>query len=76
MGRHQARIIAEDRPTCGEYPVETYDAALYRCPSFTASPDTAAPADRVIPLVRAAAPFPRTLRWICGTVDNLQLQDS
>jgi hypothetical protein len=41
------------RLTCGEYPVDAYEIELYSCPSFTASPDTAASARRVIPVVPA-----------------------
>jgi hypothetical protein len=56
QGRSSCRIYGTrlwTRLTCGKYPVDAEEIELYRCPSFTATPDTTWSGRRVIPLAPA-----------------------
>ena len=56
QGRSRCRIYGGtvwNRLTCGQYPVDGTEIALYRCPSFTALRDSEADRRRVVPIAAA-----------------------
>jgi len=56
QGQSRCRIYGGrvwKRLTCGRYPVDGEEIALYRCPSFTAERETPTSGRRIVPIVRA-----------------------